>query len=273
MKNLLVLFFGLTLIATASGQVKEVEGFEALGYDVKILGNLKSFILTTQVEDIEDDLAIITIKLTSNTPEPPPKFSLKWSTPSNGIHGYWSSASGFNRTIRADWGPSAISSKLAKNAPVMMLLGIDDSNKLTYAVSEAKNTVRLTSSVREEDARIYCQIDFFTEKEQNLNKYTVQIRFDARNLKYYTSLGEVATWWAGISGFEPASVPDHARLPIYSTWYSYHQNVNAAVLLAECKTAKELGYESIIVDDGWQTLETIEGMPTPATGNLNGLPK
>jgi alpha-galactosidase len=46
---------------------------------------------------------------------------------------------------------------------------------------------------------------------------------------------------------------------VYSTWYNYHQSVDSAVLLREVEVAKQLGFESIIVDDGWQTMDTKRG--------------
>ena len=49
------------------------------------------------------------------------------------------------------------------------------------------------------------------------------------------------------------SVPDIAKHPMYSTWYSYHQNIDTEAVVAECKKAYELGMRAVIVDDGWQT--------------------
>ena len=69
----------------------------------------------------------------------------------------------------------------------------------------------------------------------------------------------MADWWAAQPGYAPAPVPELARLPVYSTWYNYHQSVDAAVLLKEVAIAKKLGFDSIIVDDGWQTLDTGRG--------------
>ena len=46
---------------------------------------------------------------------------------------------------------------------------------------------------------------------------------------------------------------------MYSTWYSYHQEVSKDKLLKECRLAKEMGFETIIVDDGWQTLDSNRG--------------
>jgi len=46
---------------------------------------------------------------------------------------------------------------------------------------------------------------------------------------------------------------------MYSTWYSYHQNVEAGALLGEVEIAKRLGFDAIIIDDGWQTLDSRRG--------------
>ena len=219
---ILIITSVITLIALST-QAQSFKSFDILGYKVELLGNKGSFDFKVDVQTKEKGLATATITLKNEKRTKPPKFSLKWSMASNGTHGYWSSKSGFNWVIQPDWYPTRVSSKLAKNAPVMTLLGTDGSNKLTYAVSEAKSTVNLMSSVREEDARIYCQIEFFKEKHQALKKYVVHIRFDARDIQYYKSLRQVSKWWEQFDGFRPAKVPKHARLPMYSTWYSYHQ--------------------------------------------------
>jgi alpha-galactosidase len=46
---------------------------------------------------------------------------------------------------------------------------------------------------------------------------------------------------------------------VYSTWYNYHQSVEAGELLRELALAKPMGMGVIIVDDGWQTLDTKRG--------------
>src|SRR6266702_3583774 len=60
-------------------------------------------------------------------------------------------------------------------------------------------------------------------------------------------------WWASLPDYQPALVPETARLPMYSTWYSFHQQVMAAQIEEQCRLAKALGCEAVIVDDGWHT--------------------
>src|SRR5207247_10023608 len=116
-------------------------------------------------------------------------------------------------------------------APVSCLFASDDRNVLTFAVSDALDTILSGSGVREEDGLIYNEVVFFSEPHESLRGYTAQVRFDRRAVTYWTALAEVADWWARQPGYRPARVPEAARLPVYSTWYNYHQGVDAAVLL------------------------------------------
>ncbi len=73
------------------------------------------------------------------------------------------------------------------------------------------------------------------------------------------ALRDVGQWWESLPGFEPAQVPDTARLPVYSTWYSFHQQLDPAAIEEQCRLAKQLGCEAVIVDDGWQTTSNERG--------------
>ncbi len=99
----------------------------------------------------------------------------------------------------------------------------------------------------------------FSEKSPAISEYEVQIRFDRRSILLSQALRGVADWWAGQEGYTPAPVPDAARKPIYSTWYSFHQNITADEVVEQCRLAKEIGFDAVIVNDGWQTLDSRRG--------------
>ena len=82
---------------------------------------------------------------------------------------------------------------------------------------------------------------------------------DTRDLPYYETLSGVSRWWAGLPGHGPAGVPETARLPMYSTWYSFHQDLEPGRVEEQCRLAKELGCEAVIVDNGWQTTSNERG--------------
>lgn len=237
----------------------QVSSFPIAGHEVEVMGELGDWELSVDVERLEPGVEIARIRLVREGAAPPPAFALLWSLPSHDIVGQWTTGAHFNKSINPDWGPSSVNSKLARHAPVMVLFGSDDGNRLTYAASDALNSVTTAASVREEDAKIYASMHFYQERHRPLEAIALEVRFDARPVPYFQTLSDVAAWWAGYPGYEPAHVPAAARDPVYSTWYSYHQDVSAEHLLEEVEAAKSMGYATIIVDDGWQTLDSQRG--------------
>jgi len=255
----------LTGFATVSVDAEPIHGQQGLasftlaGLPVDVSGDMGPFSIEVAGLSPESGVEVATLRLTSPTPAPPPRLRITWSMPSHDVHGRWTTAARFNKALGPDWGPDRVSSMLSRNAPVMMLFGADDGNRLTFAVSDALNTVNMTVGVREEDARVYGGIELFVEPHRPVTEIEVDVRFDRRDVPFYEALGDVSDWWAAQPGFEPAAVPETARLPMYSTWYSYHQSIDAEALLREVEIGKSLGYEAIIIDDGWQTLDSNRG--------------
>ncbi len=229
------------------------------GFEIRVEGDFNGFDFNWKVQKIEENLEILIITLTSKSPTEPSPFSLKWSHPSHNVAGFWSTGAGFSKTVRADWSPSSVESMFARHAPVIALFGHDDQNCLNVAVSDALNRVKLSSGLREEDGRIYHQIDFFAEKHRAATMYKVEIRFDKRAIRYDEALQQLPDWWASFPGYQPAPVPEIAKMPMYSTWYSYHQKVSPKELLKEAEIARDLGFKAMIVDDGWQTMDSTRG--------------
>ncbi|WP_420602271.1 glycoside hydrolase family 36 protein [Flagellimonas sp.] len=249
----------LFLICGSLISQKTTKEFKLAGQEVQLTGDLEGFDTKIEIEKITEGLEIATISLSHETGAPPPKFSLTWRLPSSDVAGHWGTGSFNDKTIGPSWGPSKTKSMLAKQAPVIVLFGHDDINRLNFSASEALNTVFLSTGIKEEDGMVYNEMTFFSEKSSATKKYEVKVRFDSRPLPYSKALNEVADWWASFDLYTPAPVPEVARLPVYSTWYSYHQNVAMNELLKECRLAKKMGFESIIVDDGWQTLDSNRG--------------
>jgi alpha-galactosidase len=230
------------------------------GLDVEVVGDLKGFSLSLAEEKVEDGVDVIVVKLRSPTPQQPPAFSLKWAMPSHDVAGQWTPARNLDKSIKPDWARSRLEpSMFARSAPVVSLFGSDNHNVLTYAVSDAMNTMLTGSGVREEDGLIYSEVGFFSEKHERLAEYTARVRVDRRKVPYFTAIADVGAWWARQPGYQPAAVPPLARQPMYSTWYNFHQKLEPKVLLEELAVAKQIGFDSIIIDDGWQTLDSQRG--------------
>ena len=86
-----------------------------------------------------------------------------------------------------------------------------------------------------------------------------QIKVDRRTLNFGDALGDIVGWWQSFEELQPMSVPETAYMPVYSTWYSYHQNLSTDALMKELHLASAMGYKTIIIDDGWQTLDSNRG--------------
>jgi alpha-galactosidase len=254
---------GLAAIVFAgagAARAAESPAYKAAGFDIEVIGDLDGFSLDFGTTRAAEGLEIVSLKLARATPGPPPRFTLKWSLPSHDVVGQWATGRHLTKTLRPDWSEGRLqASMFAREAPVSCLFGSADQNVLTFAVSDALDTVLIGSGIREEDGFVYNDITFFSQPHASLTEYAAELRLDRRAIPYWTALKEVGEWWARRPGYEPARVPEPARRPVYSTWYNYHQSVDAAVLLKEVAIAKRLGFDSIIVDDGWQTLDTARG--------------
>jgi len=238
---------------------QDARTFRLAGHDVAVNGDLAGFTLSVEVTEAEPGIEIASLRLTRDVPLPPPPLSLRWSLPSRDILGAWTSGSRLNKSLGPDWYPTRVASMLASNAPVFTLFGTDDGNRLTFALSEALNATELGAGVREEDSRVHGHVELFTERHEPVTAYEVLVRFDSRPVPYHRALDDVASWWADLPGMGPAPVPETARLPMYSTWYSYHQSLDPAALLREVEIARGMGFRAIIIDDGWQTLDSNRG--------------
>jgi alpha-galactosidase len=144
-------------------------------------------------------------------------------------------------------------SSAARGAPVWCMFNYAGDNRMTIAVADAINTCEISAAHQEETAILICSIELLIDPVPPLTEYTTTIRFDTREQKYWDTMQAVSDWWAAMPEYTPAPVPEIARLPFYSTWYSYHLGITPDAIEKECVLAKALGMEAVIVDDGWQT--------------------
>jgi hypothetical protein len=95
-----------------------------IGIDIEAAGDLKGFTLDLRAETIADGLEVVKLRLHAPTPQPPPRFTLKWSLPSHDVVGQWATGRQLNKTIRPDWSGGRLqASMFAREAPVSCLFG------------------------------------------------------------------------------------------------------------------------------------------------------
>lgn len=217
---------------------------------IAVEGDLGTFSVKKSLQVESDGLQLITFEFESEQPAELQPVFIRFHFPSIDIHGFW------NPKIDADkvnFYSSAIDAKASSYAPILSFYDNALQNRMTFALSDAMNKTEISSYLREEDVNFYPTIRLFQEKLPATTYYRITLRIDTRKLPYYQAIDDVASWWADQPEYKPMHVPESAKQPMYSTWYSYHQNLDAERIVAECRIAKTLGCGAVIVDDGWQT--------------------
>ncbi|TPN84007.1 glycoside hydrolase family 36 protein [Aquimarina algicola] len=226
---------------------------------LEIIGQTEAFQTEVTLDSQKENISIYTIRFFANTTFKPHPITIRFKTPAINVKGMWKPTTDFAKRIMDDWELDHMESRISVDAPVISLFGHDDTNVITFACSDAINTTQLNALYREEDNCIYSHISFFTERHHPINDYTVQLRIDQNNWSFSKALQHVSLWWSSYDTLAPIKTPDLAKVPVYSTWYQFHQELDTQELLRESKIALNLGYELMILDDGWQTKDSNRG--------------
>ena len=184
----------------------------------------------------------------------PSVYSLIWEEDQIDMIGFWSSKTSLTNNIRPDWDMRTEISKSASGMPLMAIYNKQNMNRELIALSDAANPTKLQAGVVEETAAVRFRIDFFDAICPKMTEYSAIIRIDKRNIPLANAIMDTKSWWGGEN-----YIPDSAKMPMYSCWYSFHQRTIPDEILAECKIAKSMGMDTVIVDDGWQTDDNARG--------------
>ena len=187
-------------------------------------------------------------------------FTVSWFADVPGAMYKFDACCRLNRDLSPHW-DDRFSSMLSSNAPVTCYFDGADTNRYCWALSECGKLVELKNSLRDQTGSLQLQFSFGTRQFTGRYETEITLYIDTRPVPLRSAVAGVASWWTGDCGMTPMQVPDGAREPLYSFWYSYHQEVNEADVEAECRRAKDLGFSLCIVDDGWQTEVNTGGYP------------
>ncbi|MGO4496141.1 glycoside hydrolase family 36 protein [Paenibacillus sp. 2RAB27] len=210
------------------------------------------------VESYDEGIEFVHIQLQADQLCIPSVMQVSWSFPICDVTGVWHPNGNRNRSLIPDW-QSGFSSRSTNSAPVVSLFSGASNNRMTFAFSDTLNAVVCKAGVNEENAIFNCSITLFEELSSPIRYYEATLRVDRRNIAYYDSLRDVQQWWCERPGLTPSQVPAAAREPMYSTWYSFHQNLKEHEIEEQCRLARGLGCTTVIVDDGWQTTNNERG--------------
>lgn len=182
------------------------------------------------------------------------KVMMLWSIPLIDVQYMWHPNTRSRRVLDADWRLN-FSSMLTCSGPLALLFNSEDLNTFTFATDEVKKVTNVRFGVDDLNDAISGEISMGLKQFVGKNSDRLLVRADFRRIPYYKVLDDARAWWEKVLDIAPMEVPEVARRPVYSSWYNYHQDIHAEELEAECVLAKELGMDTIIVDDGWQTAD------------------
>lgn len=224
----------------------------------KVSGGNKGAKITLKQES-RDGVEYTTVHIVLAEPAVPEKIVLSDSFPSIDCHSTWSPSVRYGRSLQPNWYAQKTEARLAHWMPLHQIISKSGNNRFCVALSDTALPTSIATGVLEKSANLDCRIELFTTPVSEIKEYTVTVRVDTRDIKYYDSIYDAVNWWESDCGYTPAAVPDAARQPVDSLWYSFHQDLNADEIVKECALSKAVGMDTVIVDDGWQTDDTSLG--------------
>lgn len=184
------------------------------------------------------------------------KLMLNWFKDVVDIQYLWHSGCGSNRAMLTNW-HRPVPSKIASGSPLHCFYNDAGMNRYTVALDDGVTLIERSLGVREENATLECHISIPLDATGRTGSYEVTLWIDETDCRYEDAIRRVVAWWE--EKYPPMAVPEAAKQPLYSCWYSFHQQTIAHEIEEECLRAAGMGMKTVIVDDGWQTGDNNRG--------------
>ena len=215
--------------------------------------------ISIRMEKASEGISYAHISFSFDEPTSPSKATFIFRVPCIDVFSTWRPRAGMERHVGPNWKKLDSKSRLAFGAPVLSMIAKNGNNRVTAALSNAQIPTSISCGVVEETSELEFRIDIFTEVMSPMTSFEITLRIDERDIPFHDALSDTERWWRTDLGFVEARVPDAARLPMDSLWYSFHQELDPDAILAECRASKALGMDTVIIDDGWQTDDNNRG--------------
>lgn len=214
-----------------------------------------SDVMSLKMISVTDKITDIEIKLKFPQPIVPEKTKIKWYTNAAGSCMVWSPLEVYVHEIRPNWHKSETVSRSACGMPMQCYISAGGENVVMVSVSDVQTPMTIRSGVIEETGELEWEVVLFSERTEQMTEYSAVLRIDERKIPYEEMIGETAQRWQMEYKVKKNM---YAFEPVYSTWYSYHQQLSPK-LTEELKAAAKLGMKTVIIDDGWQTDDNSRG--------------
>jgi alpha-galactosidase len=82
-------------------------------------------------------------------------------------------------------------------------------------------------------------------------RWTEQLYVSSRGAPWPVEVAGYVNVHDELTGFEQPEIPEGAYDPVFCSWYAIHHDLTQGWLLRNAAKARELGFKTVIVDDGW----------------------
>lgn len=223
---------------------------------------------------VDDGRDVVTVHLTSPEEALPPHFGVFLVTSGAGVQNVWINhhgKDGYHLYPKLWCGSRLNKSALAQNTPIAVGFNSQGVAPVGMACSEAFEETKWGLYADDETCELTARYEFFEKSVRKMKEYTASVLLDCRGKVFSDVVRECTDWIVRVNNFTPAKVPEAAFDPLYSTWYAYLQDVSAEALEKEAVLAASLGMKTMILDDGWQKVDsasfysaTGDWMPVPS---------
>jgi alpha-galactosidase len=136
--------------------------------------------------------------------------------------------------------------------PIGCLLGRDDQALITFGIRAPATDVAVRAGIVEETAQLLIAV------QAQLDAGGIDILIDTTTSRFDDAVRQMG----GALGLHLPAVEEPNNEPALCTWYAWHQDIDADRIGSEGMLAAELGFRTLIVDDGWQTAANERGYAT-----------
>jgi len=207
----------------------KVHGVEiALGLDCRLAGR-----------EAADGLEILTLDVSRG----PVRVSLE--VPLGDAEGYWFPNAGALRTLPPDWRGNDKTS-IISSSPLGCLYDRHGRILFAFAFDQQIEESQLRFGVSEEHKTFVVYFE-----HQGRAPRPLRLALARPGGDYAATIGHLRDWLRDGIG-QPLPVPFAGTVPVYCTWYTFSQNVDARSVEREAALAQQLGCRAVIIDDGWQ---------------------
>ncbi|MCR5484004.1 MAG: alpha-galactosidase [Clostridiales bacterium] len=183
----------------------------------------------------------------------PTKIRIEWEEDMTDCLNVFSPGCGTKHNMCQAWNPTINHSSFSGGVPLLYTTTENDLNRCAVALSDPVTPSEIGFYVDDfyQNFKVIYFVNLFAGNCDPITEYHVDIRIDSRRLPYYEVLRDVYPFFSSY-GFKIPEPPEAAELPLYSSWYNFHQTPDQKMLLDDLSIAAELGFKTVILDDGWQ---------------------